>query len=124
MSFTETFITTNLDKFPTNELPGLRQRLSKLTESQANIVLATPLKDKTTALLLSFFFGGFGVDRFYIGSIGIGLLKLVLNWFTLGLPWIIDLFFISKATRQVNLKNINTAIATATAVDNLAIENE
>lgn len=46
------------------------------------------------ALLLSIFVGSFGVDRFYMGYIGLGVLKLI-TFGGCGIWWLIDLILIA-----------------------------
>jgi len=63
-------------------------------------------KDRGTVLILSVLLGTLGVDRFMIGDIGMGMLKL----FTFGLCgvlWLIDIFSIRGKVDDLNRKNAN-----------------
>ncbi len=62
-------------------------------------------KDKKwlTALLLSILIGSLGVDRFYMGHVGLGILKLI-TFGGLGIWWLIDLILI--ATKH-NFSKVN-----------------
>lgn len=51
-------------------------------------------KDWLVALLLSIFLGGLGIDRFYLGYIGLGILKLI-TMGGFGIWWLIDLILIA-----------------------------
>ena len=81
-------------------------------------------KDRTTALLVSLFFGYLGVDRFYLGQTGLGLFKL----FTAGGCGVwafIDWFLNMGATDRLNIDALNqlgTAyLAMAPAVSTYAL---
>lgn len=53
------------------------------------------MKSKTTALIISLFLGEFGIDRFYLGYYGLGLLKLItVGGF--GIWYIIDIIQIAR----------------------------
>ena len=46
------------------------------------------------ALLLSLFFGSIGVDRFIMGHVGLGILKLI-TFGGFGIWWLIDVILIA-----------------------------
>jgi hypothetical protein len=51
-------------------------------------------KDWLAALLLSIFLGQLGIDRFYLGYIGLGVLKLLTGG-GCGIWWLIDVILIA-----------------------------
>tara|TARA_B100000401_G_C52804546_1_gene720412 strand:- start:42 stop:275 length:234 start_codon:yes stop_codon:yes gene_type:complete len=64
------------------------------------------MKNKTTAAILAFFLGAFGVHRFYLGKIGQGFAYLLLCW--TGIPGIIAfidfIIFLTMAEEKFNEK--------------------
>lgn len=91
-------------KFSPLQLNSLRDRLLNADYATAQVALAQA-KDPVISLILSILLGGFGVDRMYIGDIGLGVFKLI----TCGgcyIWWLIDLFLIMDATRQKNFEKL------------------
>lgn len=56
-------------------------------------------KDKTTAIILSVLLGGWGIDRFYLGYTGMGVLKLLTGG-CFGVLWILDIINIVTGKLQ------------------------
>jgi len=52
------------------------------------------MKSKTTALIISILLGELGIDRFYLGYTGLGILKLITAG-GCGIWWIIDIISIA-----------------------------
>ena len=85
------------------QVAALKRDLSNDERMQFDMQFASQRKNPTTALILGLFLGALGIDRFYIGHIGLGVGKLL----TLGglLIWqIVDWFLIMGATRKRNMQ--------------------
>lgn len=60
------------------------------------------MKNKTTALILSILLGELGIDRFYLGYTGLGILKLITGG-GFGIWWLVDIILI--ATGKLTAKD-------------------
>lgn len=96
------FIALYGSKFPTYSLPQLSNMLRSMDYSIASVQMAQ-MKDPTISLILSILLGGWGIDRFYVGNIMLGVLKLI-TCGGLGIWTIIDWFLIMGATKDKNLE--------------------
>ena len=91
-------------KNPAGSIPSVRTRLENTDISESEILaLQSQMKDPLLSILLSIFIGTLGVDRFYIGDVGLGIGKLLTGG-GCGIWWLIDIFLIVDATKQKNLE--------------------
>ncbi len=99
------FVAIHINDFPAEMIPSIRQALLTLPPQKMQMVQMMEFKNPTLAFILSLFLGEFGVDRFYIGDIGLGVGKLLTGG-GCGIWWLVDLFFIMSATKQKNYTNL------------------
>lgn len=102
----DAFIMTNNKHFPENSLSMVREKLMNISDDKFNTVMCTRFKDTTISLVLSILLGSYGIDRFYLGQVGLGVAKL-LTLGGCGIWAIVDWFLIMGKTRDINLETLN-----------------
>lgn len=107
----ELFLVSYAKYFEADKLVYLKEKLSTISDDRftALTALTSELKDPSTSLILSIFLGYLGIDRFMIGDIGMGILKLV-TFGACGILMVIDWFLIMDRTRQKNFDKILTIL--------------
>ena len=100
------YLTTNAKYFEPSAIPIIRQKMENASDETLLTLQATELKDPTTVLLLSIFLGSLGIDRFMIGDVGMGILKLLTGGLC-GILTLVDWFTITKKAKQLNLSKIS-----------------
>jgi len=91
--------------FPEEQMMAVKEIFENLNEEDQTMLYMAQFKDPITALLISVFIGGLGIDRIYIGDTSLGVLKLI-TCGGFGLWAIIDLFLIMNATREKNFQKL------------------
>ncbi len=99
------YLMTNGKYFETASIPMIRTKLENMSDDSFAMLQAIELKDPSIVLIVSILLGTLGIDRFLIGDIGMGVLKL-LTCGLCGILTIIDWFLIMKRTKAKNLEKI------------------
>ncbi|AGK95817.1 TM2 domain-containing protein [Clostridium pasteurianum] len=96
------FIASTGTKYlPSEKLMAVRSSIETLEDSKLIILQSLNYKDPIVVFLISIFFGYLGVDRFILGQVGLGIIKLItLGGF--GIWAIIDWFTVMKRTKEKN----------------------
>ena len=87
-----------------------KNALMKASPEQVDNLTMVKLYNPILTLILSIFLGWLGVDRFYIGDIGLGVAKLLVGWFTFGIWPLVDIFCSYRKAKEKNLINLLTAL--------------
>ena len=135
ISAVDTYMAMHRDKFPETEWETISEKLINCSDSQWNRIRFLDLKVPNNMLIISFFVGYWGVERFMLGRKGSGVLKLFvfhlsiigetaciflfiagenglgvfcLMLFLIGLSWwLIDLCLVRGMTKEYNYELIN-----------------
>jgi TM2 domain-containing membrane protein YozV len=83
------------------DLAALTQGMTDQQKFYFNAQYGSVRKDRTIMLVISIFLGHFGIDRFLLGDIGLGLLKLF-TFGVFGIFTLIDWFLIMGRTDDYN----------------------
>lgn len=94
------------DKLPPMNLSALAQSMAQLGWDENGLqIMLNQMKDPTISLILSILAGTLGVDRFYMGDIGLGIGKLLTGG-GCGIWWLIDIFLVMNDTKKKNLETL------------------
>lgn len=99
------FMVANGKNLPAEKHVIVREKLQALDNSRYATIASVEMKDPIVMLLISIFLGGLGVDRFMIGNIGLGVLKLLTGGLC-GILWLVDIFLIQKKTKELNFSTL------------------
>lgn len=112
ISRTDAFLLRNCDKFHGDQILAVRSAINSLPEERQVQAELVSLRSPQLVMVMAWFFGMFGVDRFMNGQIGLGILKII-TLGGVGFWLLIDIFTAYKRTQIRNCKAVIKATAKA-----------
>ena len=103
----DAFILANGKNFQDYQIPALREMLLNVDDNKWLVLQTLQLKDPTIALIISLLAGTLGIDRFYIGDMGLGVLKLI-TCGGFGILTVVDWFLIMGSARSKNMQKLQS----------------
>lgn len=101
----DAFVMANGKYFRSEQIGLVRSMLQAAPETKQIVLMNGSFKNPVLAFVLSLLFGYLGIDRFYLGQIGLGVLKLITGG-GCGIWMVVDWLLIMGATRDRNLKKL------------------
>lgn len=105
----EMYLMINGKYFPAYQIARIKEQLINSDESLWERLETLELKDPATAIVTSLMGGTFGIDRFLLGDVGLGIGKL-LTCGGFGIWTIVDWFMIQDAAKDKNYNALNMAM--------------
>ena len=105
----DAFIMANGKFFQDYQVGAIREMLLGTDDSKWPLIQTLQFKDPTICLIISLIGGTLGIDRFFIGDMGLGIGKLITcGGFSV---WaIVDWFLIMGAARDKNLQKLQSIL--------------
>jgi len=99
------YIMTHQKYFPAEKMVFLKEKLRTADSTKFALASSVELKDPMIIFIVSLFLGSLGIDRFMLGDIGMGILKL-LTCGLCGLLTIIDWFLVMQRAKEANFSQV------------------
>ncbi len=106
----ESFIISHEKYFPAEKIRIVYDILMKLNDENEMILYSMEYKDPTNVLLVSVLAGRWGIDRFLIGDIPLGILKLF-TFGGCGVWSVIDMCIIRDKVKELNFEKFQESVA-------------
>ena len=102
----QTILMVMKKQIPKNDYYRFEDALIAAPDKVYDKLLACELLSLKKYTLISIFLGFWGVDRFLLKDYVIGVLKILGNFFFLGIVYFADLYFIRQKVKEINISRL------------------